>query len=498
MNFSFRRRDGILWGVYHGPRPFASDFDSRARIALLACVLGVASLAAGQTTAPADETPSTDEQLVRAMQAQASPLGPPKVSALWYPPRNLPEGAKAPVAVVLASKTLPADKKGFWIPALWRLNFCTLVLRCNDDRWGHVRVAEVIRNLRRVPASIPADVSRVLLISDQPGETIPKRMVPAYPKTLVGAVLIDVNPIELTPRGYQLWTPTDRGWAVPMWIVIGSASDDQASQLRLWRKFQALAPESASVTLDIRQGRKGGSLLPDAAISRWLGAIARGQKPAAGPDTQVEQEKQSYAPLARTLREQMSIAAGAAEPGETITKKDGPFRLSVTAPQGWQRQPEREKPYNPTGQDAQMGLSKQARSPYAAIYLTPNAQEKFFAKVRAAEWANPPAELLDDHAKKLQENGYLHVPLLRWTQGQWALQASTIQLYWQGGWHRWVVLSAARAGSKAAPGGSLVMVMDSSGQPDPAAMAAAMKRIIQSTQVDWLGHDAYAPRPLGK
>lgn len=466
-------------------------------MAALAVLLCAASFAPAQRTAPATgPADRTDEALLRAMQDQAGPLGPPKVSALWYPPRMAPKNGKAPVAVVLASKTLPADKKGFWIPALWRLNFCTLVLRASDDRWAHVRVAEVIGNLRRIPTSIPADTSRVLLIADQPGETIPKRMVPAYPKTLVGAVLLDANPIELTPRGYHLWTPTDRGWAVPMWIVVGSAGDDQASQLRLWRKFQGMAPASASVTLDIRQGRRGGQLMPDPTISRWLAAIARGQKPQPAPDPQVRQETETYTPLARTLREQMAVAAGAAESGETYTKKDGPFRLRVTAPQGWQRQPDREKPYNPTGRDEQLGLSKQARSDYAAIYLTPNPQEKFFTKVRAAEWARPPAELLDDHAKKLQANGYLHVPLLRWTQGQWALEASTIQLYWQGSWHRWVVLSAARAGSKDAPGGSLVMVMDSSGRPDPAAMAAAMKRIMQSMRVDWLGHDAYQPRPL--
>ena len=107
------------------------------------------------------------------------------------------------------------------------------------------------------------------------------------------------------------------------------------------------------------------------------------------------------------------------------------------------------------------------------------------------------AKLLNDFARQLGTKGYLPVVLQHWEDGDWTYEVCSIQLVWGERWHRWIVLSGAKGGSKASPGVPLIMVLNASDRPDPAEMAAGMKQLVRSVQIDWIGRSrTTTPQPL--
>jgi hypothetical protein len=417
--------------------------------------------------------------------AQEHATQPVKLKATWYPPRKIVKDVKNPLAVLLASPKFPVTNNDYWVQALWRLNFCTLVLQSETPDWSNVRVDHAMKEIVRCPQRVNIDPKRVLLVADKTTGGLAIRWMDGYPG-LAGVVLISTPPVERTAHGLTLWTPRKETWGVPIWTVVGTNPTGAAGVLGMWRKLAGKAPANASLTIDTRLGRGGGFLLPDEAIENWLETIAADKRPASGPDRQAEEQKKQYISIAEALRKQMVDSAAAAAPSsEQATKKDGPFTITVSIPDGWRRIEKRERAYNPDSrQTDSLGKPiKTGQNPFAEIYLSPQLKRPFFVRVCAAKWDQNAAKLLNRYDRGLLRIGCLSVPLVQWRQDKWAYRVSSILMSVGGKWHRWLTLSAARDGTKNDPVAPLILMMDASDKPDLPAMATAMKRLCKSVKV---------------
>ena len=460
----------------------------RAAVILTAGSLSVVSASGGENQ---DAASSLRDEMSRL-------AAPDELKPTWYRPREVQKGRTYPLAVILASQQFPTTNESFWIRTLWERNFCTLLLTCDSESWSTVRVRQVMDRISVRPAEVPAD-ERLLLVADAETGPLALRMTDGLADQMVGLVLISVPPVEITAMGPALWSPRPEVWKVPIWSVVGTRPKDSALLLEMWRKVACFAPPTALLSIDPRMGRGIGHLLPDEAIKDWLGRIAAGEKPRRGPDRQVEGEKEQFGSLAQAIRKQMEKPSGGAEAGQKITKREGPFVVSMVAPKGWGRDKQGEKPFNPKGFQADMQGKNlpPGRNPYVEIYVTPSRRGPFFARIRAAEWPGSAAKLLNDFAHGLGAKGYLPVVIQHWEDGDWTYEVCSIQLVWGERWHRWIVLSGAKGGSKLSPGAPLIMVLNASDMPDPAEMAAAMKQLVRSVQIDWIGRNrTTTPQPL--
>ncbi|MCD4823195.1 MAG: hypothetical protein K8S55_01195 [Phycisphaerae bacterium] len=469
---------------------------------LLSLILVVTVVAQAQEK-KRDKKKPTNPSLADEMRRKAArPLAAVKFRATWYPPAEIPKNKTVPLAVILASKKFPATNDDYWVKTLWKRNFGTVVLELESGEWSNVRVHQVLAELLRCPASIPADKNRLLLIADNTSAPVALRMIQGISKRLAGAVLISVIPVEITRSGRALWSPGRAGWSVPIWAIAGMRPNGNANVLNMWRKLGSVAPAGSSLTIDTRIGRAGGFLLPDETISNWLTTIAAGKKPATGPDRQAQAEIKTYTAFAKALRKTYKAAANAPavqSRNENISKTDGPFVISLQPPDNWKRHPSAEKVYNPKNRpvDAEGKSIRIGRTYYAEVYIAPEVRTKpFYAKIRAAKFSGTAAGLLDDFTRRIGRGGYFAVPLLRWSEGRWTYEVYSILLMWKGKWHRWMTLVAAGPGSKQAPAAPLIMVMDASGQPNAAQMTAIMKQLVNTTKVRWLGTARYNPKKL--
>lgn len=412
----------------------------------------------------------------------ATKTAKPILAGTWYGPKKAFQGQKYPLAVILASKDFPVGRDDYWIHTLRLLNYSTLVLKCSKDKWKNVGVSQIKGQIARCPKSIPADPSQILLICDQASAPLAMRFMDGYPKEMIGIVLISVSPIEITSRGLSLWSPRPESWTVPIWAIVGTGPKDAGKVLKMWRKLQSYAPAEASMTVDTRIGRGVGHLLPDESIVAWLQSAAAGEKPKPGIDQQAQEERKRFSILADAMAGIMEQTKSIARAGRTFTKTEGPFVISFVAPAGWERDLAGERKYNPRGLAADKdGLPLDGKkNPYSEIYITPKRQGSFFARVYTVEWKKTSTELLADYHRKLVRKGYLQASIKRWQQGAWAYEISSIMIPWQGKWARWLTFAAARGGSPEKPAGTIVLVMDSSGNIDGTAMAGALKRICKS------------------
>jgi hypothetical protein len=444
---------------------------------VITCML-TASLCAEETRPPTngDAASKLRDQLAR----QAAPA---KLDPTWYRPHVERKGKVNPVAVILASKDFPVTKDDFWIPLLWKENFCTLVLRTQPpDRWSSIRLTAVLQEIAEAPEEVPADPNRLLLIADTKTGSLALRFVETYPSRIVGVVFISFMPARITPTGPGLWRPRDDVWSIPMWSVVGTRGKVASAVLESWRKFASRAPMDASLCVDSRPDRGMGHLLPDDAVGDWLKSIWAGKRPAPGPDRQVEAERKQFTALADRIRQAVRNGATPLPTGEAITKTDGPFQITVRAPEGWCRDPEGEKTYSLQGPrtDEQGRLHADERNPYAEIYLTPKRRGQFFVRIRAAKGTGRGESILETFEKLVLLKGYLPVNIRRWQDGKWTYDVSTYLRAWEDKWHRWVVLTAVSNDTPAAP---LIMVMDSSDTPDPKRMTSALRTITDTIRV---------------
>ncbi|MBN1943984.1 MAG: hypothetical protein JW849_11885 [Phycisphaerae bacterium] len=431
-----------------------------------------------------EPSPPTGDAASALRQRLAAQAAPAALDATWYRPHVEHRGKVNPLAVILASKDFPASTKGFWVPTLWKENFCALVLTTQPPgHWSSIRLAAVLREIQDAPKEVPADTNRLLLVADTQTGPLAMRLLETYPRRIAGVVFISFTPIRITPTGPGLWEPAEDVWSIPVWSVVGTKGKNAAKVLELWRKFAARAPMDASVCVDTRLGRGTGHLLPDEAILPWLRSIWAGERPTPGPDRQAEAERKQFADLAVRIRRAVQGGVLPMPGGELVTKTEGPFRLTVRAPEGWWRDQEGEKAYSLQGArtDKQGRTLADERNPYTEVYLTPKRRGPFFVRVRAAKSAGRGETVLRDFEKLVAAKGYLSVSMDRWNQDGWTWDVSTYLLAWGENWQRWTILTAVR---DAAPVTPLIMVMDASDTPDPKAMASAMRSMIDSVRVE--------------
>lgn len=452
--------------------------------------------AAGLSAPPVAETSPAGGDTASLLREQLfREAAPAKLEPVWYRPHVEQKGKTNPLAVILASKDFPVSTKDFWVPTLWKENYCSLVLTTQPpDRWNTIRLSAVLREIDDPPKEVPADPNRLLLISDTKTGPLARRFLETYPGRVAGAVFLSFAPIEITPAGPALWQPSEEVWAIPMWTVVGTSGKNAAKVLELWRKLAARAPQDTSLTVDTRVGRGLGHLLPDEAILPWLRSLRDGERPARGPDRQVEAEKKQFASLAKEIRQAVQAGAIPLPGGETVTKTDGPFRLSVCAPEGWIRDRDGEKPYNLQGPrvDEQGRTLWEEKNPYAEIYLTPRRRGPFFVRLRAARSKGQGEAVLREFESLVSARGYLPVSLERWKQEGWTYDVSTYLLAWGEGWHRWVILTAVNDDQPVAP---LIMVMDATDSPDPKRFAATLQAMTDSVRAE-SAPQAVIPRAL--
>ncbi|MBN1554923.1 MAG: hypothetical protein JXA11_09270 [Phycisphaerae bacterium] len=447
-------------------------------------VAGAVSFCAAQGNSPAP-----DDTAAKLRQHLARQVTPATLEAVWYRPHVEHKGKTNPVAVILASKDFPASTKDFWVPTLWKENYCTLVVTTQPpDQWSSIRLAAVLREIQDAPEEVPADTNRLLLIADTKTGPLATRLLETYPTRVIGAVFISFTPTRITPTGPGLWQPTKDVWSIPIWSVVGTKGKSTTKVLELWRKLAARAPAEAPLCVDPRLGRRNGHLLPDETILPWIQALWNGKTPAPGPDRQAEAERKQFADLAKQIRQAVQQRPTPLPAGESVTKTEGPFRLSVQTPEGWWRDRDGEKAYNPQGPrtDKLGRIIAEDQNPYAEIYLTPKRRGPFFVRLRAAESQTNGETLLKDFEKLVAEKGYLPVSLERWNQDGRLIDVSVYLLAWEGNWHRWVVLTAVSHDTPVAP---LIMVMDASDAPDPRAMATAMRSMLDSVRVEKINPD---------
>ena len=239
-------------------------------------------------------------------------------------------------------------------------------------------------------------------------------------------------------------------------------------------------------TVDPRLERELGHVLPDKAILPWLRALQTGKQPQLGPDRQVEAERKQFASLAKKIRQAFQGTTPPLPTGDLETKKDGPFHITTRTPERWIRDREGEKSYAPTGPrvDPDGRTIAETPNPYAEIYLTPKRRGPFFIRVRAAKGNGDGKNILKEFERLVAAKGYLPVGIERWNDGTWTYDISLYLLAWEGKWQRWISFSAANNNAPAAP---LIMVMDATDTPDPNQMVAALKCMLQSTKIAWIG-----------
>ena len=459
------------------------------------CILIVCVLAT-PLCAEEGETPSNGDSAAKLREQLTRQAAPATLDATWYRPHVERKNKTNPLAVILASTDFPVTTKDFWVPTLWKENFCALVLTTRPpDQWSSIRLTSVLREIQESPEEVPADTNRLLLIADTKTGPLAVRFIETYPSRIAGVVFISFTPTQITPTGPGLWQPREDVWSIPIWSVVGTRGKVASKVLELWRKFAARAPMDASLCVDPRLDRGTGHLLPDEAVLPWLKSIWAGERPAPGPDRQAEAERKKFATLAKQIHQAVQSGATALPPGEVITKTDGPFQITVRAPENWWRDTDGEKPYSnrKLEADPQGRTLSDERNPYAEIYLTPKRRGPFFVRIRAAESTGRGDAILNHFEKLAADKGYLPVSIERWTEGKWTYDVSTYQLAWGETWQRWVVLTAAGDDTPAAP---LIMVMDAADAPDPKQMASAMRTITDSIHVTRGKTGTGAPKPL--
>jgi|GEM_PF-1776772 len=416
--------------------------------------------------APAADEPSTRPACV-------------KMDVEWLTPRDLSATDKHPLAVLLADPKDEAEAaffRGRLAGRLTEAGFHACIVRAEMAPRGTDKapppaesaIVELVRNSRFRGV---IDTDRLLLVAGPSRAAQAIQWIHSSPDRVAGAVFLSAPPIVTAEGEVGLWKIDKPAAGVPVWVTVGDKPGDAAPLLVMWRQV-AHAAEGASLSLDVRGGEGRGLLAPSEGLKNWLEAVTAGKKPKPVADVQIEGEKDRYAKLAAALKRAVA-ETGPATAGEEVAKREAPMRVSVTAPAGWGRFGQAERAYDGEA------------SPYVQIYLTPRARGPLFARACAARWEKDAAGLLDDYAGRLREAGFLVIRHDRGQAGEYAVDITSILWPSEKRWHRWLVLSAAgKPTGKAAP---LVFVMDASDRPDVRLMAGAMKRILGSISVRWVG-----------
>ena len=429
---------------------------------------------------------------------------PPTFKAVWYNPSQPEPKRIYPLAVILASKDFPVGPEDFWIQTLWRRNYCAVVLTVPNDDWSSVRVDHLQSRIASFPKKVVADPDRVLLIGQGATGSLALRWLEGDPQSICGAVLISSTPMEIIPAGgFALWSPRKEAWSVPIWAVAGDSSDDSIVTLGMWRKLAQTAPDEASLTIDVRLGKKGGHLQPDEEITSWLTSITEGKKPAVGPDRQAEAIQKKNAPFASSMRkllEKPVAAVGAA--GGPLTKTEGPMRISLSIPQGWVRHDAGEIAYKPSETVTNPEGKKHTvpASPYVQVRLIPRilgAKRYALISVAGPAVGGPrAADVLDRCEDRLVRKGYYPFVVDRWTQGSREVRLAAVLFARSGKWIQWLAVYGA-SDAKGDPAVSpLVMLMTPSQTPQMESLAHVFGQLQQSVKVSWIGPKP-KPKPSG-
>jgi hypothetical protein len=297
---------------------------------------------------------------------------------------------------------------------------------------------------------------------------------------LAGAVLISVRPLEISLEAsleqfdVGQWSPRGDAWKLPIWVTVGTNVKDAAKTLLLWRQVAAVAPAESCMTIDTRMGEGEGLNVPGKAIGGWLDDIAAGKQPVPGPDEQVARERMVFESRAKELVNILANVEPSPAAAEQI-KRQGSMEVSVVPPDGWKRDARGELNYH------------EEASPYVQIYLTPLEEGPLFARIVGVESDGNADDVLDGYMRRLAEKGHLIVNYHRRTSGPVAYQVCSILWPGREKWHRWLMVAAAKGGSRQSPAAPLVLVMDSSGKADLNNMAPAAKQLVRSARVLWLG-----------
>ena len=445
----------------------------RPTTACLLAVLVVSSIVVA-------EKPAAPARKPASKPASRPYEGPPLITGVTFPKKP---GTKLPAAIVLPpasgrSQTFISQ----WRTALLKRDICVFPASAPEGGWQARHAAPLLKNFDDFVSAgnkggawakvTTVDGSRVVLVACPEAGPAVMKLADEHAQRIAGVVMISVVPWVRDGADIVLWEPSEKAWKTPVWVAAGTVGKD-AGAILLWRRIAANAPKGASLTIDPRIGAEAGKVEPDPAIDKWLAALAAGRKPEVGPDAQVVAETKRYQAAVGKLLDAMKKTPPA-DKGTHFSKGDGPMRISVTAPAAWQRVQRGERKY------------EAVQMPYEQIYLTPKPGSLLFARANAARWAGSADGLLDSYETRMRRAGFLTVRFKQWKTRGFAMQISSVLWPTRGKWHRWLMLVGAGPGAKNAPAAPLVTVMDASEKPDAASMAAAMKRILESTRAQWV------------
>ena len=267
----------------------------------------------------------------------------PLLGGVMFP--KIPLGAKDPAAIILE----PNGDKAEAFVVKWRRmlvdsGFCVFQTRAPADGWKGEDGVRLIKEFDKMVAKGNAgtawaiarqvDPNRILVVAEHDGGPAAITLIEKHPKRIAGSLMMSVSPWVHTPESIRLWRPSKDVWSIPIWATMPVNIKDGAPTLLLWRRIAAAKPLGASLTLDPRLNR--GDTGPDASISTWIAAIARGKRALPGTDTQVLLETKRYKGAAKQLLTAMQVGSPA-DAGQNFSKAEGPMELDVTAPDKWRR-----------------------------------------------------------------------------------------------------------------------------------------------------------------
>ena len=330
-------------------------------------------------------------------------------------------------------------------------------------------VIDVQKAVDEVSAAHQVDSSRVLLVSSGQWARGAITLLNRMSDRLIGAVLVDVGPVEYDGSDIRLLQLDGRLANLPIWATVSGLSE-RAHCLLGWRRVSAAYP-SAPLTIDVQQAHSD-KLAPDASLADWILSVRGGQTPPARPDAQVVELMDRYGSPAeaiiRSLKVRRLDARGEMPPAEV--KSQAGLQLAVLPPPKWQRDPRGEMKYDATA------------NPFVQIYLTPQPGGELFARVQGGKWRATSDELLDDYQQRLAAKGYLVVThkQLEISHGS----AEIVSILWptEMKWHSWLALMwAGEPSQDIAP---MVIVMNAADAPEADPMADAFIHLLQSIRLD--------------
>lgn len=447
----------------------------------LLAILSLAAAGAGPTTAPASGEANQTVLILIRPTILIHPEGVDGVNP-WPGEANVqPAGGRFPLAVVLQEPKGIGALLGSTFPRK-QWGILSVALPKEADEWAPGDAQLIAGEIDSRRNEIWLDANRAVLVAGPHGGPAALEFINRFPNKIAAAVLVGVKPVASGAAG-GLWTPNKEAWKVPIWAVTGTEGNEAIDTLRMWRRVAAAAPKDAGLTIDTRLVKEGNAIEPDAAIGKWLEAVAAGKRPALGPDRQLEEEKHHYALPAEALRK-VAKSAVAGQVGLHLAKRQAPISLSVGPPRNWGRDPRNERDYSA---DA---------NPYVQIYLKPAAPGTLlFARVMGTKAAAKPADALEEYDRRLAARGYLIVRHSQWEAASQAWEITSVLWPAEGRWHRWLALSGAGPAQDGAS--PLVSVLDSALRPNTSAMAPAAKTLLDTVRLAWIGTATTTSRNAG-